>query len=73
MTRIERPTATIAVLLPRRRGDAPVAFAEEGPAGPSTGRSSNYDEFIKARYENLRTANSAALAEVLDPAVGKYA
>jgi cell filamentation protein len=33
----------------------------------------DYGEFIKARYENLRTADSTALAEVLNPAVGKYA
>jgi hypothetical protein len=31
----------------------------------------DYDAFIKARYENLRTAGSTALAGVLDPTVGK--
>lgn len=30
----------------------------------------DYGAFIRARYDNLRTANSVALAEVLDPAVG---
>lgn len=33
----------------------------------------DYNAFIKARYENLRTANSTALAEVLGPAVNKFA
>lgn len=32
----------------------------------------DYDAFIKARYENLRTADSTALAEILDPAVSKH-
>ena len=39
MTRMERPTATMAFLLAAAAGDAPVAFAEEGvgPAGADGG------------------------------------
>ena len=39
MTRMERPTATMAFFLPRRRAIRPVAFAEEGvgPAGADGG------------------------------------